>query len=44
MPSSPEINGLAEEEPVGVIIGMDPHKRSATIEVIDEQAKPRSTA
>jgi transposase len=23
---------------VGVIIGMDPHKRSATIEVIDEQA------
>jgi transposase len=24
---------------MGVIIGMDPHKRSATIEVIDEQAK-----
>jgi len=24
---------------VGVIIGMDPHKRSATIEVIDERAK-----
>jgi len=24
---------------VGVIIGMDPHKRPATIEVIDEQAK-----
>jgi transposase len=24
---------------VGVIIGMDPHKRSATIEVIDEQAR-----
>jgi hypothetical protein len=23
---------------VGVIIGMDPHKRPATIEVIDEQA------
>lgn len=23
---------------MGVIIGMDPHKRSATIEVIDEQA------
>jgi len=22
-----------------VIIGMDPHKRSATVEVIDEQAK-----
>jgi hypothetical protein len=38
MPSSPEINGLAEEEPVSVIIGMDPHKRPATIEVIDEQA------
>ena len=24
---------------MGVIIGMDPHKRSATIEVIDEQAR-----
>jgi hypothetical protein len=24
---------------VGVIIGMDPHKRSATIEVIDERAR-----
>jgi len=24
---------------VGVIIGMDPHKRSATIEVIDDQAR-----
>ena len=24
---------------MGVIIGMDPHKRSATIEVIDERAK-----
>ncbi len=24
---------------MGVIIGMDPHKRSATVEVIDEQAK-----
>jgi hypothetical protein len=24
---------------VSVIIGMDPHKRSATIEVIDEQAQ-----
>ena len=23
---------------MGVIIGMDPHKRSATIEVIDERA------
>jgi transposase len=30
---------IAEEELVGVIIGMDPHKRSATIEVIDERAK-----
>ena len=39
VPSSPEITGLAEEESVGVIIGMDPHKRSATIEVIDEQAR-----
>jgi hypothetical protein len=38
MPSSPEITGLAEEEPVGVIIGMDPHKRPATIEVTGEQA------
>jgi len=26
-----------EEEPMGVIIGMDPHKRSATIEVVDER-------
>jgi transposase len=25
-----------KEEPMGVIIGMDPHKRSATIEVIDD--------
>jgi hypothetical protein len=24
---------------MGVIIGMDPHKRSATIEVIDERAR-----
>jgi hypothetical protein len=24
---------------VGVIIGMDPHKRSATIEVVDEQGR-----
>jgi len=26
---------------VGVIIGMDPHKRSATIEVVDERAARR---
>src|SRR5215207_3466232 len=25
--------------PVGVIIGMDPHKRSATIEVVDERGR-----
>src|SRR4051794_39659258 len=25
--------------PVAVIIGMDPHKRSATIEVVDERGK-----
>jgi transposase len=24
---------------VGVIIGMDPHKRSATIEMVDERAE-----
>jgi transposase len=24
---------------VGVIIGMDPHKRSATVEVIDERGR-----
>jgi hypothetical protein len=24
---------------VGVIIGMDPHKRSATIEVVDERGR-----
>jgi len=36
--SSPEIRLETREEPMGVIIGMDPHKRSATIEVIDEQA------
>jgi hypothetical protein len=28
---------------VGVIIGMDPHKRSATIEVIDERGTVLST-
>jgi hypothetical protein len=28
---------------VGVIIGMDPHKRSATIEVVDERAKVLAT-
>jgi hypothetical protein len=38
VPSSPEFTQRAEEELVGVIIGMDPHKRSATIEVIDERA------
>jgi hypothetical protein len=38
VPSSPEFTWRAEEELVGVIIGMDPHKRSATIEVIDERA------
>ena len=30
--------GQAQFRAVGVIIGMDPHKRPATIEVIDEQA------
>ena len=43
VPSSPEITGLAGEEPVGVIIGMDPHERSATIEVIDERGTVLST-
>jgi len=28
---------------MGVIIGMDPHKRSATIEVIDERGSVLST-
>ena len=27
---------------MGVIIGMDPHKRSATVEVIDERGRPGS--
>jgi hypothetical protein len=30
---------IAEEELVGVIIGMDPHQRSATIEIIDQRAR-----
>ena len=38
VPSSPESHLESREEPWGVIIGMDPHKRPATIEVIDEQA------
>jgi hypothetical protein len=38
VPSSPEFTWRAGEELAGVIIGMDPHKRSATIEVIDERA------
>jgi len=29
---------------VGVIIGMDPHKRSATIEIVDERAGVLVTA
>ena len=29
---------------MGVIIGMDPHKRSATIEVIDERARVLAAA
>jgi hypothetical protein len=28
---------MSEEDQVGVIIGVDPHKRSATIEVVDER-------
>jgi len=28
---------MGEEEALGVIIGMDPHKRSATIEVVDDR-------
>ena len=28
---------------MGVIIGMDPHKRSATIEVVDERGRVVST-
>jgi hypothetical protein len=28
---------------VGVIIGMDPHKRSATIEVVDERGRGLAT-
>jgi transposase len=28
---------MRRRKPVGVIIGMDPHKRSATIEVVDER-------
>ena len=39
VPSQPESHLESREESVGVIIGMDPHKRSATIEVIDEQAR-----
>jgi transposase len=31
------ITAMGEEETLGVIIGMDPHKRSATIEVIDDR-------
>ena len=38
VPSLPDVTRRGEEEPVSVIIGMDPHKRSATIEVVDERA------
>src|SRR5689334_674012 len=38
VPSSREIRMESPGGTVGVIIGMDPHKRSATIEVIDERA------
>ena len=37
VPSLLTITVQDEEEPMGVIIGMDPHKRSATIEVVDER-------
>ena len=36
VPSLLNIAAMEKEEPMGVIIGMDPHKRSATIEVIDD--------
>jgi len=36
--SSPQVTGLAGEEPVRVITGMDPYKRPATIEVTGERA------
>jgi len=37
VPSLLNITAMEERTPVGVIIGMDPHKRSATIEVVDDQ-------
>jgi hypothetical protein len=43
VPSLPDIAGEPRRSPVGVIIGMDPHKRSATIEVVDERAKVLAT-
>ena len=40
LPSSLASAGLIEEARVGqVIIGVDPHKRSATIEVVDEHGQ-----
>ena len=38
------ITGVSEEDRLGrVVIGMDPHKRSATIEVIDERERVLDT-
>ena len=37
VPSLLTITVQGEEEPMGVIIGVDPHKCSATIEVVDER-------
>jgi hypothetical protein len=39
MPSPLHITASEGSTAVGVIIGMDPHKRSATIEVIDEAGR-----
>ena len=41
LPSSPTMTGSRQREStVGhVIIGMDPHKRSATIEIIDDRER-----
>ncbi len=39
VPSLLTITVQDEEEPMGVIIGMDPPKRSATIEVVDERGR-----
>ena len=43
VPSSPDITRRGEEEPVSVIIGMDPHKRSATTGIVDERAAVLAT-